>query len=921
MSLITLLLQASLGWVVTTIIYRRYFHPLARVPGPFLPATTRLYIWYHNGVREGQFYKKLEQLHGRLGDKFIKDPKFYGGMGSNSMFFTSSKELHRQRRAPLTPFFSRKAVMEQELVVQAKIDKLLVRMQEALDEGKSFDLHAGLRGLSVDVTTQYAFDDCWNQLDREDLGAWWSETVRGATRTFHHAQQWPLLMTLLRWLPKWLARRMSPPVGQLLDTRKRVQSRVEKIQEQTNAVIQPKSRTIFHELLEPSDTDQKSPPNVRQLTDEAVNLLIASSDTVGLALEMAVYYVLENPRVYHNLVAELTKVFPDHTTTPDFTLLESLPYLKGVVNEGLRLSYGVISRLPRIVPSEGAIFDDFALPKGTCVSMSSWLMHRDPNVFLHADEFHPSRWTQGEPDDLRLRERYLVSFSKGSRGCLGINLAYCELYCTLGRLFRQFDDLEVHGVTEKDMQLVDIHSAWHPISAKALNVVKRASHPQKSVLNFIIVSERIPNSHSESLHSDDWSFLNATMDSSIKGSLVSSQNPPKRKLVTLRRISQLKPIKRSRWEVATVGGWNVVVAKGQHKIGEIVVYFEIDSFLPASNDRFWEYAISNASQEYEGQRGYVVRTIMRCDHISQGLIFPLNTFPEINVDKREELERNSNASPALVERAMMDLGYAELLGVIKFEQHFEDDDDSRVHGPSPIFFPQPGCDRAQNVVNLFQHYADKEFLVMQKLDGIPVTLYNVDTKSQWYNALPQDREGKLSPRPRYGLCGRFFDYVEEKDSLLWKTVRRQGIIEKLPRIAAHCASMGRKRGQGNFAVQREFCGEHILGNSMGFGSGQHHFYAFAIFDIDNQVWLPPQRTVEVCKNLAIDHAPVIARSKLGDFAKDVKELLHKAEGKGTRGNNREGLVFKALDNSFAFKVIVNNWSLEYGHHKITPDQW
>ncbi|KAK9773097.1 putative Cytochrome P450 [Seiridium cardinale] len=393
MSLITLLLQASLGWVVTTIIYRRYFHPLARVPGPFLSATTRLYIWYHNGVREGQLYKKLEQLHGRygsvvriapnevhlsnpehydkiysVGDKFIKDPKFYGGMGSDSMFFTSSKELHRQRRAPLTPFFSRKAVMEQELVVQAKIDKLLARMQETLDEGKSFDLHAGFRGLSVDVTTQYAFDDCWNQLDREDLGAWWSKMARGVTQTFHHAQQWPLLMTLLRWLPEWLARRMSPPVGELLDTRKRVRSMVEKVQEQTNAGIQPKSRTIFHELLEPSDTDQKGPPNVRQLTDEAVNLLIASSDTVGLALEMAVYYVLENPRVYHNLVAELTKVFPDHTTTPDFTLLESLPYLKGVVNEGLRLSYGVISRLPRIVPSEGAIFDDFALPKGTPTS-------------------------------------------------------------------------------------------------------------------------------------------------------------------------------------------------------------------------------------------------------------------------------------------------------------------------------------------------------------------------------------------------------------------------------------------------------------------------------------------------------------------------------------------------------------------------
>jgi len=34
--------------------------------------------------------------------------------------------------------------------------------------------------------------------------------------------------------------------------------------------------------------------------------------------------------------------------------------------------------------------------------------------------------------------KHMVAFSKGSRGCLGINLAYAELYLCMAGLFRGF---------------------------------------------------------------------------------------------------------------------------------------------------------------------------------------------------------------------------------------------------------------------------------------------------------------------------------------------------------------------------------------------------------------------------------------------------------------------------------------------------
>lgn len=59
--------EAALVGIVYLICYRLFFHPLAKIPGPFLPATTRLYLWYHNAVKEGLYYKKIDDMHDKYG--------------------------------------------------------------------------------------------------------------------------------------------------------------------------------------------------------------------------------------------------------------------------------------------------------------------------------------------------------------------------------------------------------------------------------------------------------------------------------------------------------------------------------------------------------------------------------------------------------------------------------------------------------------------------------------------------------------------------------------------------------------------------------------------------------------------------------------------------------------------------------------
>jgi hypothetical protein len=62
-------LYAAQTVLFAIICYRRFFHPLHAIPGPFLPAVTRLYLWYHNIIKDGSYYKKIDEMHVKYGTR------------------------------------------------------------------------------------------------------------------------------------------------------------------------------------------------------------------------------------------------------------------------------------------------------------------------------------------------------------------------------------------------------------------------------------------------------------------------------------------------------------------------------------------------------------------------------------------------------------------------------------------------------------------------------------------------------------------------------------------------------------------------------------------------------------------------------------------------------------------------------------
>ena len=182
-------------------------------------------------------------------------------------------------------------------------------------------------------------------------------------------------------------------------------------------------------------------------------MVIMSAGTLPGAwvLSVATYHLIASPRILTKLKAELKSAITDPDTVVPIEVLENLPYLVAVVKEALRLGDGVATRLQRVSPEKPMLFIDgygsgkeYLIPPQTPVGMTGFHIHHDESIFPDAKSFIPERWTENPG-----LSRFLVSFSKGTRNCLGINLAYAEIYLCLAAIFRRFGSGGKDGVREE----------------------------------------------------------------------------------------------------------------------------------------------------------------------------------------------------------------------------------------------------------------------------------------------------------------------------------------------------------------------------------------------------------------------------------------------------------------------------------------
>lgn len=349
-----------------------------------------------------------------------------------------------------------------------------------------------------------------------------------------------------------------------------------------------------------------------------------------------------------------------------------------------------------------------------------------------------------------------------------------------------------------------------------------------------------------------------------------------RKMASIRSIDNIEPITNAdSIEVATVGGWKVVVKKGEFKTNDLVVYLEIDSWVPTSLAPF--LSKGKEPKVFNGVEGERLQTVKLRGQISQGLLLPIDctTISDgegnvISVSEGDDV--------------------TEFLGIQKWERPLPTQLQGQAKGNFPSFIRKTDQERCQNLQkNIFVDWKDLEWEISLKLDGSSLTGY--------YN------NGET------GICSRNLelkDNDENSGNSFIRTFNSSGLKDAIK-------SIGR-----NVAVQGEMMGEKIQGNRENLTGTI--LFIFDVFDIDNQQYMTPQDRLEFINLLfkngyTGDIAPILnSKTTLHNIGiSNITDLLSFADGESINNPVREGVVFKCVTNGdISFKAISNKFLLKGG---------
>ncbi|KAI0277337.1 cytochrome P450 [Russula aff. rugulosa BPL654] len=447
-----------LSYALISVIYNLYFHPLSHFPGPRGAACTRWWLAYWELGKGVSLSALREELHKKYGDivrispnelhfsrptvyneiynsqnKWDKDYNLYRAFDLDESFFSQTDYLKsKHSRTLVSNLFSKSAVTELQHLIRGQLDRFCNVLKEHSAAGKSSNLYLGFQCFAADTISNYLFATSFDQLSFPDFKGDIVIGVDTCMATITLAKFSVLFVWMIRYFPPSILMFLAPSLKGLVVYRRAMIAQVKSVLQNPNSLDDAPHRVIYSELLNPEANKGLPSPTEMQLDHEARVLFAAGSHTVGTTLMIGVYHILRHPEIKDRLVNELRAAWPVLDEAPSYEVLEKLPFLAKM----LRIATPTPIGPPRVVPPSGAVISGFNIPGGTVVSQSPSFVSFSEEVFERPHEYLPDRWLKPESKAL---ESWIVVFSKGPRSCLGINLAYCELYLTLAHLFRRFD--------------------------------------------------------------------------------------------------------------------------------------------------------------------------------------------------------------------------------------------------------------------------------------------------------------------------------------------------------------------------------------------------------------------------------------------------------------------------------------------------
>lgn len=340
-----------------------------------------------------------------------------------------------------------------------------------------------------------------------------------------------------------------------------------------------------------------------------------------------------------------------------------------------------------------------------------------------------------------------------------------------------------------------------------------------------------------------------------------------RKLASIQKILDIQPIAGAdAIEVATVLGWKVVVGKKDNfKVGDLIVYCEIDSILP-----------DKPEYEFLRAKHFRIKTIKLRGQISQGIVFPLTVLPQ----HLQEQFANCTETDKL-----LGIDVTETLGITKYEIYVPANLRGQIKGNFPSFLHKTDETRIQAAPDVLTRHNGKRFFVTEKVDGTSFTAYL--------------RNGE------FGICSRNLELKLEDDTIYCRMAKELNLSERLARVGK------------NIAIQGELIGQGIQKNKYGLSNVQ--LKLFNVFDIDLGRYAAQDEFLKTAALLELETVPNVLTLELDNTTVDALVELSKGFSLLNPKTPREGLVFRPeietydpdLKGRLSFKVINPEFLLKY----------
>ncbi|KAL8301068.1 hypothetical protein RB593_000055 [Gaeumannomyces tritici] len=462
-------------------VYRIWFHPLSKYPGPVDMAISDFSYNFQASIT-GSMVRRVERLHRKHGkvvrigpdrlsfdgsvafpevfahrpggdaSEFHKTPGFFFPDDHRSIIGAPNRDEHRRHRRHLAHAFSDSALSAQEPILQHYVDLFIQRLSEsAMGGSKPVAMMDWLNYITFDIIGDLSLGESFGSLSSGEYHVWVNNMfkgIRGSCLARFFVSLGPLAFlalldpdgSLKAWKYNFIYGRGKAKARIALgaDAPHKTEART------TGASQLTGPRSDFFAYMMRNMDSEKGGLTSEEMELNAVLLISAGSETTGTALAVLLF-TLSQPR-YRTLrdavVAEVRGCFPAEA---DVTLraVKHLPLLHACIEEALRFHPPAADLPPRVSP--GAIVDGQFLPKGTFVHCYNYSTLRNPENFVDPDEFLPQRFLPADHPMYDARVAVGASravfkpFSHGPRDCIGKNLAFAEMHLVAARVLLRFD--------------------------------------------------------------------------------------------------------------------------------------------------------------------------------------------------------------------------------------------------------------------------------------------------------------------------------------------------------------------------------------------------------------------------------------------------------------------------------------------------